>query len=61
MTTRVERVTVDELVARRDQIFAALGLTRAELDAKVRTGGLVGAEWSSWSEIEDLDYLLDQA
>ncbi len=59
MTTRVERVTTDELTARRDAILAALGLTRAELDAKVVAGSLVGTEWSSWSEIEDLDYLLE--
>ena len=29
-----------------------------ELRAKVDSGGLVGREWSAWSEIEDIDYLL---
>ncbi len=58
MSTRVESVTEEELLARRAAILKELGLTSAELDAKVSSGGLVGHEWSAWSEIEDIDYLL---
>jgi ribosomal protein S14 len=59
MTVRVHRVTEEELLARREAILRRLGLTRSELNDKVHTGGLVGDEWSSWSEIEDIDYLLE--
>ena len=58
MATRVREVTEEELVARRTIILDELGLTSEELDAKVESGGLVGREWSAWSEIEDIDYLL---
>lgn len=58
MSTRVRAVTEEELVARLDAVLAELGLTREELDLKVETGGLVGHEWSAWSEIEDIEYLL---
>lgn len=58
MSTRVRTVTEEELVARREAILVELGLTREELDLKVKTGGLVGHEWSAWSEIEDIEYLL---
>tara|TARA_R100000365_G_C2731878_1_gene61989 strand:+ start:623 stop:808 length:186 start_codon:yes stop_codon:yes gene_type:complete len=58
MTTLIRRVTPDELVARRRAILAELGLTEEEFAAKVKAGGLVGREWSAWSEIEDIDYLL---
>lgn len=58
MTTRVRRVTEEELIARRAAILRELGLTSDELEAKVASGGLVGREWSAWSEIEDIDYLL---
>jgi hypothetical protein len=58
MSTKVRSVTEEELVARRAAILAELGLSSDELDLKVKTGGLVGHEWSAWSEIEDIDYLL---
>lgn len=60
MSTKVRSVTEEELVARRAAILRELGLTSDELDAKVKSGGLVGHEWSAWSEIEDIDYLLDR-
>lgn len=58
MTTRVRRVTEEDLIARRAVILRELGLTSDEFEAKVASGGLVGREWSAWSEIEDIDYLL---
>jgi hypothetical protein len=60
MATRVRRVTERDLLARRAEILAHLGLTNEELRAKVKSGGLVGREWSAWSEIEDIDYLLER-
>lgn len=60
MTTRVRRVTEEDLVTRRAEILKELGLTNEELEAKVESGGLVGREWSAWSEIEDIDYLLER-
>lgn len=58
MTTKIRRVTESDLVSRRAEILAEIGLTDQELTCKVETGGLVGREWSAWSEIEDIDYLL---
>lgn len=60
MTTRVRRVTEEDLIARRAEILDELRLTSEELESKVRLGGLVGREWSAWSEIEDIDYLLER-
>lgn len=60
MTTRIRRVTEEDLVTRRAEILEELGLTSEELEAKVENGGLVGREWSAWSEIEDIDYLLER-
>lgn len=57
-STKVRRVTTEDLIARREAILKDLGLTSDELRAKVESGGLVGREWSAWSEIEDIDYLL---
>lgn len=58
MGTLVRHVTRDELVERRRAILAEMGMTEDEFAAKVAAGGLVGREWSAWSEIEDIDYLL---
>jgi len=58
MITRVRRVTEKELHDRRVEILNEIGLTESELEKKVASGGLVGREWSAWSEIEDIDYLL---
>jgi hypothetical protein len=58
MATKIRRVTEDDLVARRAEILGQLGLTNEELESKVESGGLVGREWSAWSEIEDIDFLL---
>lgn len=58
MGTLVRHVTRDELVERRRAILAEMGLSEDEFAAKVTAGGLVGREWSAWSEIEDIDYLL---
>jgi hypothetical protein len=57
-TTKVRRVTEEELTARRRAILKELGLSNEELAAKIESGGLVGREWAAWSEIEDIDYLL---
>ena len=59
MSTLVRHVTREDLVARRAEILKELGLRDEELQIKVKTGGLVGREWSAWSEIEDIDYLLE--
>jgi hypothetical protein len=58
MSTKVHKVTTEDLRERRAAILAELGITDGELQAKVEAGGLVGREWSAWSEIEDIDYLL---
>lgn len=58
MTTKIRRVTEDDLLARRAEILQEIGITSEELEAKVEQGGLAGREWSAWSEIEDIDYLL---
>lgn len=58
MTTKIRRVTEDDLIARRAEILQEVGITSEELEAKVEHGGLTGREWSAWSEIEDIDYLL---
>jgi hypothetical protein len=52
MTTVVHHASADELRARRTEILHELGLTEAEFEAKVADGGLVGREWSAWSELE---------
>lgn len=54
------RTTQEELEERRRRILAELGLSDEELKQKVNTGGLVGAEWSAWATIEEIDYLLDR-
>lgn len=56
--TTVHSVSEPELEARRAQLLVALGLTDAELRARVAAGGLVGADWVRWAEIEEIDYLL---
>lgn len=58
MSTVVHHVTREELQRRREAILSRLGLTLDELQDKVDHGALVGDEWSAWSEIEDIDYLL---
>lgn len=58
MTTKIRRVTEEDLVTRRAEILQEIGITSEELEAKVERGGLTGREWSAWSEIEDIDYLL---
>lgn len=59
MGTVVRRVTRKQLVAKRREILEELGLSDEEFIAKVKSGGLVGREWAAWSDIEDIDYLLD--
>jgi hypothetical protein len=58
MTTKVRTLSRAELTARRAEILAELGLTEDELAEKAASGGLVGVEWSAWSEIEGIEYLL---
>ena len=58
MATKIRRVSESDLEARRSEILDELGLTEDELRAKVRNGGLVGIEWSAWSTIDEIDYLL---
>lgn len=60
MATKIRSVTEDELESRRAEILQEIGLTDSELRAKVRVGGLAGREWSAWSQIEDIDYLLQR-
>jgi hypothetical protein len=56
--TTVHHPTPEQLRARKAAILARLGMTQRELRARVNAGGLVGDEWSAWSEIQDIDYLL---
>ncbi len=58
MTTAISRPTTSDLRERRRSILDDLRLTDNELTHKVATGGLVGSEWTSWEEIEEIDYLL---
>ena len=58
MTTSVRKVSERDLVARRAAILESLHLSAEELAAKVKAGGLVGHEWTAWSELEDIEYLL---
>lgn len=51
-------MTLEQLRRRRAEILEELGLTDEQLASKADTGGLVGVEWSAWSEIEGIDYLL---
>jgi hypothetical protein len=60
MSTKIRHVTESDLATRRAEILDELGLTDDELRGKVRVGGLTGREWSAWSEIEDIDYLLER-
>ena len=60
MTTLVHIVSEEDLIARRAQILINLGLSNEELSAKVESGGLTGHEWLAWSEIENVDYLLER-
>ena len=60
MTTLVHIVSEEDLIARRAQILINLGLSNEELSAKVESGGLTGREWLAWSEIENVDYLLER-
>jgi hypothetical protein len=57
MTTKVRRVP-EELRDRRARILDELGVTYEQLATRAAAGGLVGTEWSAWSEIEGIDYLL---
>jgi len=56
--TIVETPSRDELEARKAAILQDLGMSAAELRNAAAHGGLVGAEWSAWSEVRDLDFLL---
>jgi hypothetical protein len=47
-----------DLEMRREEVLRSLHLTRAELQAKVEVGGLVGDEWAAWAEITEIEYLL---
>jgi len=59
--TRVHKVQPHELERRRAEILKSSGLSETELRQKVESGGLVGAEWSIWSEIESIDFLLGRS
>lgn len=54
----VRRMSQGDLEKRREEILREHHLTRAELQAKVDSGGLVGDEWAAWAEITEIEYLL---
>jgi len=54
----VRRMSRSDLERRREEILQEHRLTRAELQAKVEAGGLVGDEWAAWAEITEIEYLL---
>jgi hypothetical protein len=54
----VRHLSRGDLEARRDVILREHQLTRAELQAKVDAGKLVGDEWAAWAEITEIEYLL---
>lgn len=56
--TTVHHVSRQELLDRRAALLARLGATEEAFRAKVEAGALVGDEWSAWSELQDIEYLL---
>jgi RecA-family ATPase len=57
----VRELTREDLVTRRDDVLRSVGLSSAELKERAESGGLVGAEWSAWEEIQEIEYLLSDA
>jgi hypothetical protein len=54
-------VTRDALVARRDEIYAALGMSPEEFKDAMRTRTLSGEEWEAKEELESIAFLLADA
>jgi len=54
-------LTPDELVERRCAILARLGVTLEEFTQRAESSALVGEEWETWEELEDIAFLLGEA
>lgn len=60
MTPNVTVVSRETLDARRGEILGALGLDRDELLARAEAGELSGAEFEALTELEEIEYLLNE-
>ncbi|MFJ8910622.1 hypothetical protein [Amycolatopsis sp. NPDC102389] len=54
----VEAVTRDELLQRRDGILEQLGTDLATFTERARAFSLVGDEWDTWDELQNIAFLL---
>jgi hypothetical protein len=57
--TRVREVTREELERRKQAILSRVGVTYDELAERAERYSLVGDEWSAWSELREIGFLLD--
>jgi hypothetical protein len=55
---RVHATSREELEARRDEILASLGTSYEDLAARAESHSLVGDEWSAWTELREIGFLL---
>lgn len=58
---RVREVTREELEHRKRAILSRLGMTYDELAERAERYSLVGDEWSAWSELGEIGFLLDDS
>ncbi|MGN6130963.1 MAG: hypothetical protein ACTHOK_11545 [Nocardioidaceae bacterium] len=58
--TRTDHPSREEVRAQRDAILASLHMTAEELAERAEAGELVGEEWTAWSEVTELGYLLGE-
>jgi hypothetical protein len=52
-------VTRDELERRKRTILDRVGMTYDQLAERAERYALVGEEWSAWSELREIGFLLD--
>lgn len=57
--THVHEVTRDELERRKRTILDRVGMTYDQLAERAERYALVGEEWSAWSELREIGFLLD--
>ncbi|HLR93058.1 MAG TPA: hypothetical protein VK053_00910 [Jiangellaceae bacterium] len=60
MTTPVITVHREDLLRRRDEILARLGLTLGEFEDLMHSSTLSGLEWEAREELEDIAFLLGE-
>lgn len=61
MAPRTIEVSREQLVARREQVLARLGMSLEEFRHRVVRGSLTGDEWDAVSELEEIGFLLDDS